>query len=231
MPIKINGATSGSTTITAPATGGDETIELSTALAAKANLASSTYTGTHDFTGATVTGLPAAGLSPVTPTSIANSGGSASLSGSTVSFTGVTAIALNGVFTASFTDYLVLATVVNSAGNNDINMRLRASGSDAAGSNYERQYILGNNTTLQTASVTTDSLPVAVTNTVSGFSTIQLSGPAVAAATRYVLTTGRTTAIQTASGFHSLATAYDGLTLLVSGANMTGRVTVYGYKA
>lgn len=35
MPIKIKGATSGSTTITAPDTGGEETIELSTALAAK----------------------------------------------------------------------------------------------------------------------------------------------------------------------------------------------------
>lgn len=33
--IKINGTSSGSTTITAPASGGDETIELSTALAAK----------------------------------------------------------------------------------------------------------------------------------------------------------------------------------------------------
>jgi hypothetical protein len=35
MGLKINGATSGSTTITAPATGSDETIELSTALASK----------------------------------------------------------------------------------------------------------------------------------------------------------------------------------------------------
>jgi len=35
--IKIKGATSGSTTITAPATGGDEVIELSTALDAKLN--------------------------------------------------------------------------------------------------------------------------------------------------------------------------------------------------
>lgn len=35
MPVRINGATSGSTTITAPNTGGDETIELSTALAGK----------------------------------------------------------------------------------------------------------------------------------------------------------------------------------------------------
>lgn len=38
MPIKINGSTSGSTTITAPATGSDETIELSSALAAKATI-------------------------------------------------------------------------------------------------------------------------------------------------------------------------------------------------
>lgn len=39
MPIKINGATSGSTTITAPDTGSDESIELSTALASKLDLA------------------------------------------------------------------------------------------------------------------------------------------------------------------------------------------------
>jgi Chaperone of endosialidase len=44
MPIKINGATSGSTTITAPATGGDESIELSTALAAKMPIAGGTFT-------------------------------------------------------------------------------------------------------------------------------------------------------------------------------------------
>ena len=54
--IKINGTSSGSTTITAPATGGDESIELSTALAAKGDVTGETWTGTHDFTGATVTG-------------------------------------------------------------------------------------------------------------------------------------------------------------------------------
>lgn len=47
MPIKINGATSGSTTITAPASGSDETIELSTALAAKlGTLSVNAQTGT-----------------------------------------------------------------------------------------------------------------------------------------------------------------------------------------
>lgn len=54
MPIKINGSTSGSTTITAPATGTDETIELSTALAAKAPLASPTFTGNVVWSGATL---------------------------------------------------------------------------------------------------------------------------------------------------------------------------------
>lgn len=58
MPVKINGSTSGSTTITAPATGTDETIELSTALAAKATTANfpsgawSAYT--PSFSGASI---------------------------------------------------------------------------------------------------------------------------------------------------------------------------------
>lgn len=56
MPIKINGATSGSTTITAPATGSDETIELSTALAGKGDYTNWTsYTPTWTTSGAAPT--------------------------------------------------------------------------------------------------------------------------------------------------------------------------------
>jgi hypothetical protein len=54
MPITINGATSGSTTITAPDTGSDETIELSTALDAKAPSASPTFTGNLVWSDATL---------------------------------------------------------------------------------------------------------------------------------------------------------------------------------
>lgn len=77
--IKINGDTSGSTTITAPATGSDETIELSTALASKltaadqtvvqivratdSTLRSTTSTSFVDITGMSVT---------ITPTSASN---------------------------------------------------------------------------------------------------------------------------------------------------------------
>lgn len=54
--IKINGTSSGSTTITAPASGGDETIELSTALAAKLDsIASATSFVATDQTTASTT--------------------------------------------------------------------------------------------------------------------------------------------------------------------------------
>jgi hypothetical protein len=72
--VKIKGQTSGSTTITAPATGGDETIELSTALAGKLPIAggkilqivratdttnrSTTSTSLVDVTGMSVTITP-----------------------------------------------------------------------------------------------------------------------------------------------------------------------------
>lgn len=80
MPIKINGSTSGSTTITAPATGTDETIELSTALAAKLgiaggkviNIVSSTYSteasttsSTYGATGISATITPSLSTSKV----------------------------------------------------------------------------------------------------------------------------------------------------------------------
>ena len=61
--IKINGDTSGSTTITAPATGSDESIELSTALAGKLDTpgAWTSYTPTVTATSGTITSYTASG--------------------------------------------------------------------------------------------------------------------------------------------------------------------------
>ena len=75
MPVKINGTTSGSTTITAPASGADETIELSTALAAKTNKVGSvlqvvSVTKSDTFTTTSTTFTDVTGLSAsITPSS------------------------------------------------------------------------------------------------------------------------------------------------------------------
>ena len=77
--IKINGDTSGSTTITAPATGSDESIELSTALASKLDASSQkivqvqSVTKTDVFTTTSSTFADVTGLSvSITPTSASN---------------------------------------------------------------------------------------------------------------------------------------------------------------
>ncbi len=52
-----------------------------------------------------IAAIPPGGLSMVNPTSIANSGGTASASGGQVTFTGVTSISLNGVLTITDDNY------------------------------------------------------------------------------------------------------------------------------
>lgn len=77
--IKINGTSSGSTTITAPASGGDESIELSTALAAKLDASSGqvlrafSTAKTDTFTTSSTSLVDVTGLSvSITPSSASN---------------------------------------------------------------------------------------------------------------------------------------------------------------
>ncbi len=54
MPVKINGSSSGSVTLAAPASGSDVTLTLPGAAGTVALTNGNTYTGTHNFSGATV---------------------------------------------------------------------------------------------------------------------------------------------------------------------------------
>lgn len=76
------------------------------------------------------------GLNIVTPTSIANSGGSASLSGGAVTFTGVNSISLNGIFSATYRNYRCMLELTSVSANTSLYLRWRASGADRTGSNY-----------------------------------------------------------------------------------------------
>jgi hypothetical protein len=69
MPLKINGATSGSVTLAAPATGSDVTLTLPGSAGTVAVLGGNTYTGTHNFNAATVVDPPGRIIQVVTGTS------------------------------------------------------------------------------------------------------------------------------------------------------------------
>lgn len=177
----------------------------------------------------------APGLAGVTPSSIANSGGSASASGATTTFTGVTSLSLNGVFTSTYTNYRIVLNSVASTGTL-INMRMRAAGTDATGGNYlwninyispaggaYTSYGNGNNVTL--ASI------ASVVGTSTAPASLDVFYPQLA----------RPTSVQGGGTFgdsngvsnyfvHNLSTAYDGFTIYPASGNMTGTISVYGYK-
>jgi hypothetical protein len=178
------------------------------------------------------------GLNLVTPVSIANSGGSASLSGGEVTLTGITSISLNGVFTSTYENYLVIFQV-NGTTDDNTNLRLRVAGTDAT-TNYNRQSLTAENasiTGVRNSAQSTLLLNLIVRNTTNpNIFRLNIGAPALA---RNTALEGSGVDLAAANGDvnyralaanHSTATAYDGFTFYPSTGAVTGTIRVYGYK-
>ena len=164
------------------------------------------------------------GLVPITPTSIANSGGSASASGAAVTFSGVSSISLNGVFSATYARYLIMWD-----GGGSIN--------PGSGSNYYSQRLYGAGTTVSAGRTGASTYASAGSWDYLNNSATQLTmyNPFVAANTMWHeigisnADTSNTSVLEINGGTHSLSTSYDGFTLLTSSGTCTGTIRVYGY--
>jgi len=175
----------------------------------------------------TITGLSSTqdglGLTLVAPTSIASSSGSSSISGGTVTFTGVSSISLNGCFSSTYENYKVLLTSIGST-TQDVYLRLRAAGTDDSGANYAWTND-GTNLTGQTSTI------ISINEALYGAAQGDIFGPALARSTVGISSARRpNTSTRQTSWNHSLATAYDGMTLYTSTGTMTGTLRVYGYR-
>lgn len=88
-------------------------------------------------TGLDVTTIPArseVGLVPVIPTTVVVSGGTATVNSvGLVTFSGVSTVSLNGMFSSSYKNYRMLLTITSASGNTSVDYKLRASGVDWAG--------------------------------------------------------------------------------------------------
>lgn len=172
------------------------------------------------------------GLRIVTPTSIANSGGSASASGGAVSFTTVSSVSLNGVFTSAYENYRILIDATSSA-DIVVNGRFRASGTDASGSNYNRQSA-GFFNTSSFIGRTTSANVLNICSPNGAFNCVMdIFKPQLAVDTRAILLSGTTSTSPSAEFIthnHNVSTAYDGFTILTSSGTITGTLRVYGYK-
>jgi hypothetical protein len=180
-----------------------------------------------------IDGLPAGGLSPCPPTTIANSGGSASTTGNTTTFTTVTSLSLNGVFTDDFNYYKIVTNLLSSTTNN-ISYRHRAAGSDSAGTTYSDRraalgaaYSTGGNTGITSGSFMAD-VPTSSCISVTEFGGVRTAGQKSTVGFHYTPT--NTISFLVVATANTSATIFDGITFLTSTGTMTGIVSVYGYS-
>jgi len=212
--IRLRGATSGTTDLVAAAIAGDGVLTLPTGAG----------------TIAKTTNL---GLVPVAPTSIANSGGSASISANTTTFTTVTSVSLNGVFSSLYTNYRIVLECRPTT--NDLSYRLRLTGTDVVGTNYSDQFMQCSGTTFSGGrrSAQTFASLVYSANNARVISAFDIGNPAVATTTSMLgsqVFDGSPLSVITIASLHDVATAYDGFTIFTPTGTVTGTVTIYGYN-
>jgi hypothetical protein len=175
---------------------------------------------------------PATGLNLITPTSIANSGGTATLSGAVTTATGVSSVSLNGVFSSTYLNYIIEYNELSGSTTLQSYMRLRASGSDNTSSTYScgstrTPFSTGSpsgysdsNASFWTFNVNTDTRKVG--------SPIFINSPFVAVETTFSTTFSGGDNGGFMAGNHSTASAFDGFTIYPSTGTISGIFRVYG---
>ena len=176
-----------------------------------------------------------AGLAKVIPSSVAVGSGTGSADSlGNVTFTTVSSVSLNGIFTSAYDNYLIiLHTTATSSGRCD--MRLRTSSTDATGGNYSwsGQYNASTANTYSGENGGTTATAGGITGleTTQGSLRLSIFKPFLAEYTQWESAGHDGTYRRVYGGIHNLNTSYDGFTIYntTAGATITGKVRVYGY--
>lgn len=178
-----------------------------------------------------------AGVTLISPTSIANSGGTATSTSGTTTFTGVTSISLNGVFSADYQNYLVSMTVTVSTAA-DLYMRYRASGADISLTNYvaiHNRVLANTATTLRSPQATNSGNALTLNEGVTeSHNAIAVYSPFLSSITRHHYSGAGWVSNEGhnywGGGIYNAATSITGLSIYPASGNITGKIRVYGYK-
>lgn len=152
----------------------------------------------------------------------------------TETFSAASTVSMNNVFSANYDIYRIMIDITTSALVN-VNLRFRASGTDASGSNYFTQQIYAGGTSLTAAklsSQTTYKIGTANTTLANRFR-LDIFEPFKAEATGIMsdcIVSTNTGEIEQLYGNHNVTTSYDGVTIYPGSGTMTGIIRVYGYK-
>jgi hypothetical protein len=175
------------------------------------------------------TQLNAGGMVMLAPTSIANTGGTATLTNGAVTYSGVTSISLNGVFSATYQNYWIMFTTVLTGGA-DCFIRWRVAGTDATTSNYVQQFNRALNTTFLGGLKTATTIDGTVTGGTNSVFSGTVLAPFEANPTQHYITCGSEAGIGNLTGRHTLSNSYDGMSIYTASGSFAGTIRVYGYR-
>ena len=178
------------------------------------------------------------GLTLITPSTITVTGGSGSIGATgTVTVTTASSVSLNGIFSSTYNNYLVLFGLTGSTAI-DLLARLRASGTDNSSANYGRQLIFGDTSLGASSTGSATSWNLGQLYDTDGKRTVldlMVKDPASSS----IYTTGRADSISSANSAPyalkslfgtTVTTAYDSITFIASSGTITGTISVYGYN-
>jgi len=152
----------------------------------------------------------------------------------TTSFSAVASQSFNNVFSATYTNYRIVFNVEHTVGLVVLNFRLRVSGTDATGANYNFQTLNGDNTISGSRSQNQTSSEIALISTsVGNNGSIDIYRPFLTNPTSFIsqiVSAYNSPYGRIYWGEHTPSTSYDGFTIFPPSGNMTGTVSVYGYN-
>jgi hypothetical protein len=179
------------------------------------------------------------GLSLITPTSITVTGGSGSISSSgVVTFSSATSLALNNVFTSTYLNYKVWINFSCST-NLTLQMRLRNNGTDETGATSYRyagfRVTAGNSTAISPYSTGNSvwSFGASVSSNYNDYIEITFKAPKASDYTKLLsdqITDENYGSRYIHFGSFLGTNSFDGFNIIPSTGNITGTMSVYGYR-
>lgn len=180
------------------------------------------------------------GLVPLIPGSITAGTGTASVSANgEVTFTGVTSIALNNIFTTTYSKYRYVIDIPTSSTSSTLQFRFRSGTTDNSSNIYNNYWAMSlfdtggfqsNNGTSTVGSITS---MIALTNRfVAGTGDIINPMKAVSSDLFYQgfgYNSSRSFLVTAGTSFDGVAT-FDGINFICGAGTMTGTVKIYGYN-
>jgi hypothetical protein len=148
----------------------------------------------------------------------------------TASFSGSSAVNINNVFSSTYDNYKIVSTFSLASGNPNIRFRMRLSGTDATGSNYEYSHTFIETSAVFTREINQTSGALSIGITANHRLEIDVFSPFLTTSTVLNQVSGFGFYSQLVSNRHTLGNSYDGLTIFPASSTISGDYSVYGYR-